>query len=77
MSAPNQSVRLIWKCSSAYYGYMSVPVFIFLLQDDIMLPDRILRQYEAAKENTNAVSTQLVIHFSYSSFIQMCIWDYS
>jgi hypothetical protein len=35
---------------------MSVSVFIFLLQDDIMLPDRILRQYEAAKENTTAVS---------------------
>ena len=56
MSAPHQSVRWIWKCSSAYYGYMSVSVFIFLLQDDIMLPDRILRQYEAAKENTDAVS---------------------
>jgi hypothetical protein len=56
MNAPNQSVRWIWKCSIAYYGYMSVSVFIFLLQDDIMLPDRILRQYEAAKENKNAVS---------------------
>jgi hypothetical protein len=35
---------------------MSASFFIFLLQDDIMLPDRILHQYEAAKENTNAVS---------------------
>jgi len=31
-------------------------IFMLFLQDDIMLPDRILYQYEAAKNNRNTVS---------------------
>jgi hypothetical protein len=36
--------------------FTAIEVFMPFLQDDIMLPDRILHQYEAAKKNTNAVS---------------------
>jgi hypothetical protein len=38
---------------------MSVEVSFFFLQDDDMLPDRILHQYDAAKKNGNAVSRMI------------------
>lgn len=43
---------------------MSIEVSFFSLQDDIMLPDRILHQYDAAKKNGSAVSRMI----SYTTF---------